>query len=108
MHLLPFPCFLSLATCHISPLHRDQADTTVIYVLTLLAIILHCIGWTFSGRDYGHWKDPDQWFLAQSCLLQILGVIVIYKTTTIRFDTRLWIPMLGSAAFSAAALIVYV
>lgn len=53
-------------------------------------------------------RNPDQWFLAQSCLLQILDVIVIYKTTLIRFNTRLWVLMLGSAAFSTAALIVYV
>jgi hypothetical protein len=43
----------------------------------------------FSERDNGYWKDPDQWLLAQSCLLQILGVIVVHKTTPIRFDTRL-------------------
>ncbi|KIW19636.1 hypothetical protein PV08_00210 [Exophiala spinifera] len=66
----------STSSVQSSPANWNPTITALISLITLVSMVPGLIGWQYSSHTRGTVKDANFWFLVQSCLVQILGVVI--------------------------------
>ncbi|KAK5399974.1 mannosyltransferase [Exophiala xenobiotica] len=88
--------------------NRKKFLVNSIYIVTIAVLIIAAVGLQYWTPDKGKTKDPSFFFLLASCILQLLGIGIIWSTAPYKFSRFEYSFIISAALFTIAPMVTWV